>query len=493
MFWSNRTALKKLTNIVSKYASGKLSEKIKLEEYPSEYQELANYIDQLADTIREFTKATQVSSSKVVAAVNQVNQAIGSTNEIALDIHRDIDHTKQMTNNIVDAVQQANEQIEEVKSAAEMITSIAGGIYQDSINTNDIAKKGSLAVTEANHSMIEIAQASEEIAEKIQALTHITKEIDNFLAAIQGVSVQTNLLALNASIEAARAGEHGRGFAVVAQEIQKLSNDSSTAAGSANRLLVQINSGVNDAARAVEKGAGAVEKGISATNAAEANLRLILEASATMEGKLGKASDARKAQLDANLKVSNFLNEMVDICREADKHVLGITEALQLQEEHLQETQNMGELLENVADTLVKNTNKISLVNLSEADRIALDQKIKHLQKIFEQEIANPEILTMNKSSHQMILERLMRQHKELEAAWTNNLKGEFIISLPPAGIANASDRDWFKEAAKGSFYISPIYVSAISQQLCITISMPIQAPDKKIIGILGIDLTVGF
>ena len=67
-----------------------------------------------------------------------------------------------------------------------------------------------------------------------------SETINGFVQTISDISEQTNLLSLNASIEAARAGEAGRGFAVVAEEIRKLADDSSRAAGEISRNVQNI-------------------------------------------------------------------------------------------------------------------------------------------------------------------------------------------------------------------------------------------------------------
>ncbi|WP_094607783.1 hypothetical protein SPSIL_008460 [Sporomusa silvacetica DSM 10669] len=91
--------------------------------------------------------------------------------------------------------------------------------------------------------------------------------------------------------------------------------------------------------------------------------------------------------------------------------------------------------------------------------------------------------------NHNAIVNDLLLRQPELEAAWTNLPNGQFVVSLPPAGIANAQTREWFKQAMQGQFYVSEVYVSAISHQPCLTVSLPILDGTGNVIGVLGADL----
>lgn len=493
-WWSggNRDeGIKRLVELTARYATGNMAEKVHIAEYPPEWQTLAGNIGKLAGMLRDFTRETQVSSSKVSAAVDQVNGAIANSNALADHIRQDTVATKQATAVLSDAAGSASRQIEEVKTASRTITDVAQDIYKDSIQTKNVAEQGCASVNEVAAAMVDIQRTSADIEQRIGSLMQTAKEINSFLATIQGISSQTSLLELNASIEAARAGEHGRGFSVVAQEIQKLSDASAAAASSANGLLVQINSGVLEAAKAVQEEVSSVERGTQAMTDADSSLKAILAASSGIEAQLSSASAARQVQLKAAGQAAEVLEKISAMCRESAERAAAVSDSITLQEQHLQETRRMGELLAAVAGQLVQNTGKIKLVAMEDAVQQQRDSKIKGLKAVLAGMTRNPLVIGMSESDHRQILSELLANQPNLEAAWTNRGDGQFVVSLPPAGIANASSRDWFKEALQGSFYVSPVYVSAISHQPCITLSGPIRTEQGEIAGVLGVDLKI--
>ncbi len=89
------------------------------------------------------------------------------------------------------------------------------------------------AVQQISATSEEMVTATNDIAERLQQLSHqsekVKEEIEtihSILALVKGVAKQSSILGLNASIEAARSGEHGKGFNVVAKEIRNMAENS---------------------------------------------------------------------------------------------------------------------------------------------------------------------------------------------------------------------------------------------------------------------------
>ena len=80
----------------------------------------------------------------------------------------------------------------------------------------------------------------------VNGLNEKVKEISNFIKDIQDVSEQTRLLSFNASIEAARAGVAGRGFRVIANEVQLLSDRTTSLSNSIDAKIREVQETVKE-------------------------------------------------------------------------------------------------------------------------------------------------------------------------------------------------------------------------------------------------------
>lgn len=91
----------------------------------------------------------------------------------------------------------------------------------------------------------------QQAGEQVETLKQAAEEIDHITTFITTIADQTNLLALNATIEASRAGDAGRGFAVVAAEVKSLSHQTAQAVGKIGEQVAAIQLRTRDAAAAI--------------------------------------------------------------------------------------------------------------------------------------------------------------------------------------------------------------------------------------------------
>ncbi|WP_201352803.1 methyl-accepting chemotaxis protein [Hydrogenimonas urashimensis] len=156
------------------------------------------------------------------------------------------------------------------------------------------------------------AVVENELAQRLQQLSHDAEQVKEVLTVISDIADQTNLLALNAAIEAARAGEHGRGFAVVADEVRKLAErtqksladinatiniivqaimDSSTAM---NNNIENVNRLTEDASQVEQEIGNVSNKMTEAVNSVEGTARAVDEAARIMEAFIEKMTEIKK-------------------------------------------------------------------------------------------------------------------------------------------------------------------------------------------------------
>lgn len=108
---------------------------------------------------------------------------------------------------------------------------------QHALQAKGLTENATSQAQQSHHTMEAFLSTMEEIDAR-------SKQVNEIVNVINGISFQTNLLALNASVEAARAGEQGRGFAVVAAEVRSLATRSAEAATQIHSLLASSNTSI---------------------------------------------------------------------------------------------------------------------------------------------------------------------------------------------------------------------------------------------------------
>lgn len=126
--------------------------------------------------------------------------------------------------------------VEQTSASLEQMTSSIAQNTENAKTTNRMADDSARQAKDGGNAVAETVNAMRDIAKKV--------------GIIEEIAYKTNILALNAAIEAARAGEHGRGFAVVAAEVQKLAENSQSAAQEIGQMAT--------VSRNIAEGAGAL-------------------------------------------------------------------------------------------------------------------------------------------------------------------------------------------------------------------------------------------
>ncbi len=327
--------------------------------------------------------------------------------------------------------------------------------------TDGNAAKADLLIAETSQIVVETVESVENLMTSIKEISRASDDTQKIVKAIDEIAFQTNLLALNAAVEAARAGEAGAGFAVVATEVRRLATRAAEAAGRTAGMIEDTVAKVAIGSELVSGTARAFSRIAAKTNDARDLVRGIAEAS---------HEQARE--------VDQIAAAMSDVEKVTDENQTNAERSASVSEKLSGE----GHFLRSIIGSL------ISLVTMgADVPEEIVDMKLKLLRDLAR----SSAITKLDASVHRGVLGRWLSEHPEVEAVYTNRNDGAFIYSEPPAGLPNAGVRPWWQRAMADEEYVSPVYISAITNKPCCTLSLPIHDGGGEPVGVLGIDLKV--
>ncbi len=251
-----------LLNKMNSFAAGDLGAKIPITTDDS-FSRLFSGFNTAVENFRKIIINLIQAIQSTATASDHINIAAGKISEGT------VEQTNRSTE-VVSAVEQMSLNISHSSKNSETAS-------RASIEAKQFAIEGGQVVRQTINGIVEISEVVNHAASTIQKLGASSNEIGEIVELIDEIAEQTNLLALNAAIEAARAGEHGRGFAVVAEEVQKLSERTTSATKNIAVMIKQIQADSSGAIDSISTGLNKVNTGRNFAEKAGISLDKIID------------------------------------------------------------------------------------------------------------------------------------------------------------------------------------------------------------------------
>ncbi|AET66339.1 methyl-accepting chemotaxis protein [Desulfosporosinus orientis DSM 765] len=259
--------IRQVNQFASSIVQGDLTQTIVVRS-KDEFGQMTENLNSMMKNFKEIIEGIVNSSQQLAASSEELtasaDEGSRTTEQIVCSIQEVSDGVKQKLSGVEatsDSAQQVSAQVHTITKDIQMVT-------EGSVKTSEKAATGNSVVRKAIDEMQSIETKVTDAAGVVNTLGEKSGEIGQIVALITNIAEQTNLLALNAAIEAARAGEQGRGFAVVAEEVRKLAEQSSDAAGKISDLIGEIQKETTKAVTTMNDGTSAVHEGITMVNSA---------------------------------------------------------------------------------------------------------------------------------------------------------------------------------------------------------------------------------
>jgi len=457
------------------------------------YKRMANGQKTGTEMTEEQARMTKLLNESVVisdqlnAVVEEVDQAVGGLTGIADQSAMQEGVLRRNSLLAMERIEEAFSAIQEVASAAEQINSTSSDLNGKSKEATNVVLEVRQSLTETDRVMNDLNTHNGAMEHHIKGLIENISSINEMNRMIEDIVAQTSLLALNATIEAAHAGEYGRGFSVVAQQIKKLAEQSHSAVMRSAVMVEEIERSVKLVVGSVEQEKKSVERGVAEMAVNKERMDIIYSSIQQVDGLVQQTSQSSKKQSDHMSSATAMLKDVVESVNETLQSVdatLGMTE---------RQREQIGKL--NLISRNLKRSSadlQITIEGVGGAAResVGASMNVQGIQQWLKEAAQKAELSTLDPERHERGLTRLLEAKAEIEAIWSNRSDGSFLFSLPEAGLVNAKGREWWKRAMRGEDFQSEVYVSAITKQPCLTISMPIMG-DGGVIGVVGADISL--
>lgn len=225
-----------------------------------------------------------------------------------------------MVSDIADSSHVQTESTTRIASSAQELTQSVHKVLDQTDGTHGATHESARicdhslkAMSGALYEMNNIVQVVQRASGQVQQLETSSSRISEIAQVIKEIADQTSLLALNAAIEAARAGEQGRGFAVVADEVRKLSERTAESTIQITMMIEEIMIGISEAVSTMHMGTEHVQQGVKVTQDAHEAMSQISVANQNLIELVNDISHLLRAQNESAQLMTTEATEVATI------------------------------------------------------------------------------------------------------------------------------------------------------------------------------------
>lgn len=307
--------MKRFSRRFNEVAGGDLTVRVKVKGH-DEFRRLAFSATNMIQNTKKLVEKVNGATRQLEASSNEVREASGVISDYSMDITQAINEINEGMSRQSEHAQECVERTDMLSNEMQEVSRVVEDVEKLAGETEKMITKGMDIIHVLGERAKETTEVTSRVGGSIEELQAETELINKFVETITDITEQTNLLSLNASIEAARAGSAGRGFAVVAEEIRKLADDSSNAAGeirsNVEHITAQTRNSVENARRAesmVALQTESVEEVVEVFREMNGRLTELVAGLKSIVESTEKADRERSDTLEAVKNISNIIEE----------------------------------------------------------------------------------------------------------------------------------------------------------------------------------------
>lgn len=388
----------------------------------------------------------------------------------------------------VDGVEALNHFLQSVRHRAEDSSAQAKIMRETNASLEEDLRHATQALTDTSETFASLTGSTQRTSQAIHYLLEQMQHIAEIRNMLKNMVEQTSMLAMDASSEASHAGANGQTFAVAAGSIKELADSGKRSLLDIDLLLHNIRQASLELLAVLDKNQQLIASNKEKLEDSHRFLSQVQGRFDVLERIISANEEACLGQVETVQKMAGQLTQLLNKSKESTRLATDVQTISAGQNSIVKHLLEAGKHLTDISD-------EFSVVVKQRSERVEIVDNPQFTIDTFAQWKGTMEawaaqdgLLQSTPEELQELFQTWIEKTAALEAVWLNNADGDFLHSLPPAGIVNAKRRPWFTGALQDGFYISAPYLSAITKKPCVTISIRVAGKDGSS-GVLGADI----